>query len=234
MPTWLALATSPIFRFALLLTVLGLLRLFLLLLWEMMIAWRKAGDRRVPFSKVIGETVSWLFPVFHMRHTRQLYSYASIIFHIGILVGGLFLGNHIDVLHANFNLTYPSLLRPLIDILVLASILAGSYLLLQRIYVLSSRKLSGGMDYLLLGLLLSITSSGFLAGQGWNPIPYDGLMLFHTICGILLLLLIPFTKIAHCILYPLIRLSTEIAWHFPSQAGSEVVEALHGTEGRKI
>jgi hypothetical protein len=76
--------------------------------------------------------------------------------------------------------------------------------------------------------------SGYLAGRPWNPITYDGLMLFHTLNGLLLLLAAPFTKISHCVLYPLIRLGTEIAWHFTPQGGSRVVRTLHGPQERKI
>jgi hypothetical protein len=59
-------------------------------------------------------------------------------------------------------------------------------------------------------------------------------MLFHTLNGMALALLIPFTKIAHCVLFPLIRLGTEVAWHFTPQGGSETVKSLHGPQGRKI
>jgi hypothetical protein len=90
------------------------------------------------------------------------------------------------------------------------------------------------MDYLLLVLILDIFVSGFVAGRAWNPFPYDGLMLFHSLNGLLLLALIPFTKIAHCVLYPLIRLSGEIAWRFTPQGGSRTVETLYGPEGRRL
>lgn len=234
MPFWLTLAVSPVFRFALALCVLALLRLLFLLIWDMVIAIRRAGDPDIPYHKILRETVSWLFPVARIHKTRQLYSYASFVFHLGILAGGLFLGNHLDILEANIGLTWPAFSRPVLDILTLATIVSGSFLLLHRIYVISSRKLSNLTDYLLLVLVLSIFLSGYLAGQGWNPFPYDALMLFHTLCGIVLILVIPFTKVTHCVLYPLIRLGSEVAWHFPSRAGSEVIETLYGPESRRI
>jgi len=90
------------------------------------------------------------------------------------------------------------------------------------------------MDYLLLVLVLNIFISGFVAGRAWNPVPYDSLMLFHTLNGGILLLITPFTKVAHCVLFPLIRLGSEIAWRFTPQGGDEVVKTLHGPQGRKI
>lgn len=234
MPTWLTLARSPLFRFALALLVLGLLRLALLSAWEIGAAARRAGDRRIPYGQILREIAGWIIPVTHIHRTRALFSYASFVFHLGILGSGLFLGGHIDLLEANIGIAWPALNRQFLDILILAATLSGGYLLLHRIYVVNSRKLSNAMDYLLLVILLSIFVSGYLAGQAWNPIPYDGLMLFHTAAGITLLILIPFTKISHCILYPLIRLGTEVAWHFPPRGGSEAVEALYGPEGRRL
>ncbi len=234
MPTWLVLAISPISRFALALVVLGLLRLALRYIWDMSVAVRRAGDRRIPYAQVLREVIGWSFPVTRIHGARRLYSYASFTFHLGILAAGPFLGNHIDILQANFLISWPALARPVVDVLTVVTIISGSFLLLYRVYVASSRKLSGTMDYLLLIMILNLFVSGFLAGQAWNPIPYEGLMLFHTINGILLLVMIPFTKIAHCILYPLIRFGTEIAWHFPAQGGSEAIKSLHGPEGRRI
>lgn len=234
MPTWLSISTSPLFRFALALLVLGLLRLALLSIWEMIQAVRRAGDRRIAFRRVVGETASWMVPLTRIHRARGLFSIASFILHLGILATCLFLGNHLDILQANFGVSWPALAKPVLDVLTLLGIAAGSYLLLFRIYVVSSRKLSNPMDYLLLVMILGLLVSGYLAGQPWNPIPYDGLMLFHALSGIVLLILIPFTKIAHCILYPLIRMGSEVAWHFPARGGSEAIEILHGSEGREI
>jgi hypothetical protein len=59
-------------------------------------------------------------------------------------------------------------------------------------------------------------------------------MLFHTLNGLGLILITPFTKIAHCVLFPLIRLGTEVAWHFTPMGGEKTVQTLHGPQGRKI
>jgi hypothetical protein len=90
------------------------------------------------------------------------------------------------------------------------------------------------MDYILLLLLLSLFVSGYIAGRPWNPIPYDSLMLFHTLTGIVIIVLTPFTKIAHCVLFPLIRLASEMAWHLTPRGGTDVIQTLYGPEGRKI
>lgn len=234
MPTWLALAKGPVFRFTLVILVLGLARLVILSIWGMVAAIRRAGDRNLPYAQIIKETVSWLFPIHRLHRTRPVFSYASFILHLGIIFAGLFLSNHIAILEFNVGVSWPALYRPLLDGLTLAAIVAGGYLLLFRIYIRSARSLSKAIDYALLLLILSIFVSGYVAGRTWNPIPYDSLMLFHTTNGVVLLILIPFTKIAHCVLYPLVRLGSEIAWHLTPQGGSDVVKTLYGPEGRKI
>jgi nitrate reductase gamma subunit len=234
MPIWLVLAKGPVFRFALLVMTLGLLRLAVVMIWEMAAAIHRAGDRRLPYVQIARHTLAWLLPLNRLHRNRAGYSIASFVFHLGILLAGLFLGSHLDLLKDNLGISWRALPKPLLDGLTLAAILAGGFLLVYRMYAASSRALSKISDYLLLVLLLNIFISGFVAGRSWNPFAYDGLMLFHTLNGITLALVAPFTKIAHCVLYPLIRLGSEIAWHFVPGGGEKVVQTLHGLQGRKI
>jgi nitrate reductase gamma subunit len=234
MPTWLEIAKGPVFRFSLVVLVLGSARLILLSAWGMIAAVRRAGDRTVPYRKIVKETLSWLFPIHRLHRTRPVFSYASFVLHLGIIFAGPFLSNHIAILRANTGVAWPAIYRPVLDGLTLATIVAGAYLLLYRIYIPSSRCLSKTLDYALLLLILNIFISGYVAGRAWNPVPYDTLMLFHTTNGVVLLLMIPFTKIAHCVLYPLIRLGSEIAWHLTPQGGSDVAKTLYGPQERKI
>ena len=233
MPTWLEIAKGPLFRFTLVILVLGLARPVFLSIWGMVSAIRQA-DRRIPYGQIARETLSWLVPLHRLGRTRPIFSYTSVAFHLGIIFVGLFLSSHINILQYNTGIAWPSLYHPILDGLTCLTIAAGGYLLLSRIYIPNSRTLSQAMDYILLLLILNIFVSGYLAGRAWNPIPYDGLMLFHTLNGILLLILIPFTKITHCVLYPLIRLGSEVAWHLTPQGGSDVIKTLHGPEGRTI
>lgn len=234
MPLWLELASGPLMRFILAILLLGLARLVILTIWDLVLAVRRAHDRRIPYRSIFTNTLGWLIPIKRIGRTRHFYSLASFGFHLGILFTALFFNNHIEILNRTIGIRWFSIPKPIIDLLTFLMILSGSYLLATRIYATASRALSKSMDYLLLILLLGIFSSGFVAGQAWNPIPYDLLMLGHTFMGGALLLTIPFTKISHCVLFPLIRLSSEIAWHFPPDAGKRVNKTLHGTEVREI
>jgi len=233
-PTWIIIIEGPILRFALVIVLLGLARLVFLSVWGMLAATHRAGDRNLPYSQVFKETLGWLFPLHRLHRTRPVYSYASFLFHLGIIVSIFFLQNHLDILQATMGITWPALPHLLVDAFTLAAIIAGTYLLLHRLYIRSTRSLSKVMDYILLLLLLNIFISGYVAGRSWNPIPYHQLMLFHTLNGLVLIALIPFTKIAHCVLFPLVRLASEIAWHLTPHGGTNVVKTLYGSEGRKV
>jgi nitrate reductase gamma subunit len=234
MPTWLILAKGPAFFFVLTVFVLGLLRLIVLTIWDIAAAIHRAGDKRLPYGQIVRLTLSWLIPITRLHRSRAVYSFASYGFHAGLLIATLFLRNHLDILQSNIGFAWWSISKPILDIFTLIGIAGLIILLLSRIYVIGSRHLSKTSDYLLLILILNIFVSGFVAGRAWNPIPYDGLMLFHTLNGMALLLVSPFSKIAHCVLYPLVRFGGEVAWHFTPQGGRKVVETLHGPEGRKV
>ena len=169
-PTWLEIAKGPVLRFALVIMLLGLARLIVLAVWGMVSAVRRASHRRVPYPQVLKETVTWLVPLHRLHRTRPLYSYASFIFHLGLIFTMLFLQNHIDVLRASLGLGWPALPRFILDLLTLAGIITGVFLFLHRLYVRSARSLSRVMDYVLLLLLLNLFSSGYLAGRSWNQL----------------------------------------------------------------
>lgn len=234
MPTWMILAKGPAFLFVLTLLILGLLRLIFLTTWDIVAAVRRAGDQRLPYRQIALQTVLWLLPFNKLHRNRAGYSIASFSLHVSLLIVSLFLRNHLDILQANIGFSWISISKPILDALTLVGILGTSVLLLLRLYMTGSRRLSRAADYLLLFMILNIFVSGFIAGSPWNPIPYDGLMLFHTVNGMILLLAIPFSKIAHCVLFPLIRLGTEVAWHFVPQGGSESMQTLQGPQGRNV
>jgi hypothetical protein len=52
-------------------------------------------------------------------------------------------------------------------------------------------------------------------------------MLLHVLSGNLVFLLIPFTKIAHCVLMPLSQFVITIAWRFPPDTDDRVCTTLN-------
>jgi hypothetical protein len=52
------------------------------------------------------------------------------------------------------------------------------------------------------------------------------MVLLHVLGGDLVLIMIPTTKIAHCVLYPFTQLLFQLGWHFPADTGRHVAIAL--------
>lgn len=87
-------------------------------------------------------------------------------------------------------------------------------------------------DYALLILIFLPFSTGFLASHpGMNPFPWNVIMLVHLLSAELLFVLIPFTKLAHIVLFAFDRISA-IHWQLRPGAGDKVAEALYGEEAR--
>ena len=77
-------------------------------------------------------------------------------------------------------------------------------------------------------------ASGFLAMHpAINPIAFETMMFIHVMSANLILILIPITKLSHCVLLPTTQLVSEVAWHFPPDGGREVGLAL-GKEDEPI
>jgi len=229
----LAFLKGPLLTFVVLILVLGLIRQVVLTVWTLIEAIRRAGDRNIPYARVLLNTAIWMFPVTRLHRVVPVFSYASFFFHLGLILGVVFLREHID-LFGPLGLSWPSIPRPYVDWLALLAFVGLAILLGYRIYVGQSRAESGFADYGILVLLIVTVGMGYLAGQNWNVIPYNVTMVFHISAGAAILVLTPFTKLAHCALYPLVRLSSEIGWHFTQEGGYDVVKTLYGPEGKKV
>jgi nitrate reductase gamma subunit len=65
----------------------------------------------------------------------------------------------------------------------------------------------------------------------FNPFSWNFIMLTHLLSAELLFLLIPFTKLAHVVLFFFDRISA-IHWQLRPGAGNRVAEILYGKEAK--
>jgi hypothetical protein len=230
---WIAIARGPVFRAALVFAVLGLARHVVLTVFEMRRMARRAGDQRIPYRQVLTVTAKWLIPVDRVRQ-RPVFSLTSLTFHVAILLVPLFLAGHIALVKSGTGLSWPSISAGLADVLTLVAIATAVLLVAQRAGANDTRALSRFQDYVLPVLIAVPFVSGFLVMHpGWNPFPYQGTLLTHVMSADLLLVVIPVTKLSHMALLPTTQMVSELAWHFPPDAGQLVGAAL-GREGQPI
>ncbi|MHC4816065.1 MAG: hypothetical protein ACYTFN_23625, partial [Planctomycetota bacterium] len=89
MDTWISFARGPLFRMALAVCLLGLAYRVGNTLWQIRRSHRQAGDKRLDTGTVVKATVKGLLPL-RLFKVRPLYTIASIVFHVGILLVPLF------------------------------------------------------------------------------------------------------------------------------------------------
>jgi len=107
-------------------------------------------------------------------------------------------------------------------------------LVIQRAAASATRMLSRFQDYALPLVIAVPFASGFLVMHpGVNPFAYEATLLVHILSANLVLILIPITKLTHIVLLPTVQLVSEVAWHWPSDAGSKLAVTL-GKENEPV
>ncbi len=229
MDEWIEFAKGPLFAITFLVMVLGLGRQVVLQFYFLSV---KKGRRLrgVAWNKIARETLSWVIPVRHMEPGNGVFSASSFLMHVGIILVPLFLLDHIVIWEGLLGFSIPGLDTGLADILALLTIGCGFVLLGLRTFRARNRMVSRPMDYVLLILLLIPFVSGFLASHpSVNPFPWKIMMLTHLLSAEALFVAVPFTKLAHVVLFFFDRISA-VHWQLKPGAGDKIAEALYGGE----
>ena len=142
----------------------------------------------------------WLIPFANASMRQQpIFSLAAFIFHLALIAVPLFLSAHILLWEEAFGVTLWSIPNGLADALTLIFIVAALFLIVRRCVRPEVRILSSAWDYALLVITMLPFITGFLAYHQWGP--YEVMMILHILCSLVLLILIPITKLAHMILF---------------------------------
>lgn len=231
MEPWIDFAKGPLFAVAFLTMVLGLGR-HVLLQTHALVSRKRRRLLLVPWRRVAAESLSWAFPIRHLIPGTIVISAASFLFHVGAIAVPLFLADHVRMWEALLGTSLPSLSRNAADVLTLLTLGCAVVLLSYRVVIRRSRELSRPSDYVLLVMIVLPFLSGYMAAHpGVNPLPWQIMMLIHVLSADALMLIVPFTKLAHMVLFPFDRLSA-VHWQLRPGAGERVAEALYGKEAR--
>lgn len=142
----------------------------------------------------------WLVPLGSVSLRQQpLFGVVFWVFHVCLLVSPIFLTAHNMLFEEAFGWSLPALPDAVADwmtILVIASVV---FMFIRRLARPEVRILSTGWDYLLLIIVLAPFLTGFLAYRQIGP--YDLMLNLHLFTGELMLIVIPFSKLGHLILF---------------------------------
>jgi len=232
--SWIAVARGPLLRLALLAMALGLLRQVLMQIWEISWAWKRAGDRVVPWRLVIRRNLAWLFPWRYLqRKERQLYNFTSFVFHVGVISVPVFLAGHVAIWRKELGVSWWVLPPRVADWLSVLTLMAALGLVAGRAANRASRRISTLQDWLL-PVLCSVpfVTGLWVAHPASSPFNAQAVYLVHLLSAELLLVLVPFSKLVHMVLFWVSQISSELGWRFPPGSGERVRASLgRGAEG---
>lgn len=142
----------------------------------------------------------WLIPWGSVSMRQQpIFTLVVFAFHISLLTVPLFLGAHNTLWDEAFGISLWSMPDGWANIMTVILICSGLFLLVRRVVRGEVRILTSTWDYILLILTMLPFVTGFLAYYQYGP--YETLLIVHILSGEILLVLIPFTKLGHMILF---------------------------------
>lgn len=153
-------------------------------------AGRSGAGWRIVFSRSLPRRV-----LARSSYATYLLGY---VFHLGFFVTLFFYVPHIRLARHLFGLSWPGLPTAVVDAVALTTLLALLAALVHRLYHPVKRFLSGFGDYLAWTLTFLPVASGYLAFHHLL-LPYTTLLALHILSVELLLVAMPFTKLAHAV-----------------------------------
>ena len=125
------------------------------------------------------------------------------VFHIGLLATPIFLQAHNYMLLDKFGFSLWTLPDAVADLLTIGVMVAAVFIMLRRIALPEVRILTDWKDIAVIIIAVAPFVTGFLAFHEIGN--YDFWLTAHILCGEIMLIAIPFTKLSHFLLYFLSR-----------------------------
>lgn len=148
--------------------------------------------------------VRWLLPYgTHSWRFYPLFTVLVFVFHIGLLVTPVFLKGHNILLQERWGFSLPTLPEALADTLTVAVMVAAVLIFLRRMALPEVRILTKTYDVVLILIAVAPFVTGFVAFHQLGD--YQFWLIVHILCGELMLVAIPLTKLSHFLLFFLSR-----------------------------
>ncbi len=147
----------------------------------------------------------WLLP--YGTHSWRKYPGFTLlffVFHIGLVLTPIFLLGHNLLLQERWGISWPTLPEPVADFLTVAMMVAAVLILLRRAGLPEVRILTKPYDVILLVIAVAPFFTGFMAYHQVGH--YRSWLIAHIICGEIMLVAIPLTKLSHFLLFFLSRI----------------------------
>lgn len=148
----------------------------------------------------------WMIPgATHGWRVQPFMMIVFFMFHIGAVLLPLFILGHTIVMEYYLSIGMPALPGVVSDVLSIIAVIGLAGLAARRIFVPEARFLTTAQDWFILVLTAVPFVTGVLARYTGGTEVYDALMFAHVLSGEIFLILAPFTKLSHMVLYFLSR-----------------------------
>ena len=156
----------------------------------------------------------WLLPLNKDVAKNPIFTILGYIFHICLIMVPIWLSGHITLWEeSRFEWSWTPLPDGLADWMTLIFVGIAIFFLIRRIFSADIRLISTFSDYLLLIVAALPFVSGYFVTHGTlDNVAFlgDNMQLIHMLTGELMLILIPFTKLSHFILFFFSRGATAV------------------------
>ena len=142
----------------------------------------------------------WIIPFSSQGWKKNTgFTIGTFIFHICLLEVPIFLLAHNILLDESWGFSLWTLSDSTADWLTLIFFAAIIFLVIRRIVNPNVRLLITGYDYLIIAIAAAPFVTGYMAYHQWFH--YKTILIIHILCGELMLIAIPFTKLSHFVLF---------------------------------
>lgn len=147
---------------------------------------------------------AWLTP-YYARNWKlnPVMCFVTFAFHIGLLIAPVFLSAHMIMLDEAIGWRLPSIPDHIGDLLTVVVIVACGYFAYRRATNSVVKYISDWTDWAILAVVALPFITGFLAYH--QVFAYKAVLTMHILAGEAMLIAIPFTKLSHMVVGPMIR-----------------------------
>lgn len=148
--------------------------------------------------------VHWIIP-FGTKNMRDRYevTIVTFVFHICLVLLPIFLTAHVVMFAFSWGPQWITLSESAATTMTVLVILAALFFLVRRLMLPEVRFVTFASDYVLLAIAAAPFVTGFIANRQWFD--YETMVLIHMICGAVMLMAIPFTRLSHMLFFPFTR-----------------------------
>jgi hypothetical protein len=222
---------GPVFRFALALMILGLLRQWFLIISDTIGGYVTSGDRRF-FWRKLGQRLAWYFLPSVLLHRlrpagRFLAAYHTVLFLMSLtlrvvaVIVALFMVAHVHLWERGLGVSWPAIPEETADLLSIVTIIIGVVMFFGRLYSPVLRSIEPPWSFLKPLVFVVPFITGLLARHpALDPVDYHPMMLMHVLSACVVFVMIPFGRMMFPMHLPLAAVMPEAAWRpTPAAAG---------------